>query len=147
VDTHLGRLAKYLRLLGFDAVYQNNSEDKELAYISHHEQRILLTRDSGLLKRSEVIYGYFVRFTNARQQAAEVVRRFDLLSDISPFRRCLRCNSLLSRIAKEAVIDRLAPNTRQHFDDFRTCPTCNRIYWAGSHYEQMQRFVQRILAR
>jgi uncharacterized protein len=146
LDTHLGRLASYLRLLGFDAAYQTSYEDAELARVSHAESRILLTRDCGLLKRSEVVYGYFVRATEPKQQVIEVVRRFDLGAEVHPFRRCLRCNSLLMQVAKDSVLERLQPKTRQHYDDFRTCPTCNRIYWAGSHYERMQDLVREILA-
>jgi len=145
LDTHLGRLATYLRLLGFDALYQTNCEDKALARTSHDERRILLTRDTGLLKRSEVIYGYFVRATEPREQSMEVVRRFDLFSAASPFRRCLRCNTLLDAVPKAAILERLQPKTRQHYNEFHICPTCNRIYWAGSHYEHMQRFIRRIL--
>lgn len=146
LDTHLGRLATYLRLLGFDALYQTNCEDKALAQTSHDERRILLTRDTGVLKRSEVIYGYFVRATEPREQTVEVVRRFDLFSAVSRFRRCLRCNTLLDAVPKAAILERLQPKTRQHYDEFHICPTCNRIYGAGSHYERMQGFVQRILA-
>jgi len=147
LDNHLGRLARYLRMLGFDADYEINWEDKELSRISHSEDRILLTRDCGLLKRSEVVYGYFVRATEPTQQIVEVVMRYDLFSAVSPFRRCLRCNALLNPVAKKSIIGRLQPKTCQHYNEFRLCPACNRIYWTGSHYERMHRFVQLILAR
>lgn len=145
LDTHLGRLARYLRMLGFDAAYETDREDKELAGISHNEGRILLSRDRGLLKRGEVVHGYFVRATEPRLQVVEVVRRFDLFSEVSPLRRCLRCNALLNSVAKETILERLQTKTRRYYDEFRICPACNRIYWAGSHYEHMQRFVRRIL--
>jgi uncharacterized protein with PIN domain len=144
LDAHLGRLTTYLRLLGFDSLYQTYNDDKNLAHISHDEQRILLTRDCGLLKRSEVVYGYFVRATEARQQVIEVLRRFDLFNAVTPFRRCLRCNALLNPVAKASIIERLQPKTSQYYDEFRICPGCNRIYWAGSHYEHMKAFVQEI---
>lgn len=146
LDTHLGRLARYLRMLGFDAAYETDCEDKELSQISHNEERILLTRDRGLLKRSEVVHGYFVRATEPKLQVVEVLRRFDLFSDVAPFRRCIQCNTLLNSVAKETILERLQTETRQYYDEFRICPFCNRIYWAGSHYERMQRFVQHILA-
>ena len=133
-------------MLGFDADYAADREDKELSRVSHNEGRILLTHDRGLLKRSEVVYGYFVRATEPKVQVVDVVRRFDLFSDVSPFRRCLHCNALLNSVAKESILDRLQPKTCQHYDQFRMCPACNRIYWTGSHYEHMQRFVRRILA-
>jgi uncharacterized protein with PIN domain len=147
LDTHLGRLATYLRMLGFDTSYETNREDKELSRISHAEGRILLTRDGGLLKRSAVVHGYFVRATAPKQQVVEVLGRFNLFSAASPFQRCLQCNALLNSVAKETITERLQTKTRHYYDEFCICPACNRIYWAGSHYEHMQRFVQRILAR
>ena len=147
LDTHLGRLARYLRMLGFDSDYETDREDKELSQISHNEGRILLTRDCGLLKRGEVVYGYFVRATEPKLQVIEVVRRYDLFSAVSPFRRCLRCNALLNSVAKESIIGRLQPRTCQHYNEFRLCPACNRVYWAGSHYDHMWHFMERILTR
>lgn len=147
LDAHLGRLATYLRLLGLDAAYETDSKDEELARTSHREERILLTRDCGLLKRSEVIYGYFVRATAAKQQVLEVLRRFDLFGSLAPFTRCLRCNAPLNPVPKESIAERLQPKTRQHFDEFRICSVCDRIYWAGSHYRHMNDFVREILAQ
>jgi hypothetical protein len=145
LDTHLGRLARYLRILGFDALYETDRDDEELSRISHTGERTLLTRDRGLLKRGEVVHGYFVRATELEQQVAEVLRRFDLFPAVAPFRRCLRCNVLLNSVAKETILERLQTKTRQHYDEFRVCPACNRIYWKGSHHEHMRRFIQRIL--
>jgi uncharacterized protein len=125
LDTHLGRLAVYLRLLGFDTLYRNDYADTELARIERDEKRILLTRDRGLLKRSSVERGYYVREIKFREQVFEVLRRFDLLRTIQPFHRCLRCNTVL-RPAGE----------------YTTCPGCSRLYWKGSHYARMQRFVE-----
>ena len=146
LDTHLGRLATYLRMLGFDVVYQNCCDDEELAHISAAEHRILLTRDRGVLKRGEVIWGYFVRATEPRAQLLEVLRRFNLFHLAEPFRRCLRCNSLLQQVSKESIHDRLPPRTAQCYDNFRICPSCNRLYWPGSHHQHMQRFIERILS-
>lgn len=143
-DIHLGRLAAYLRMLGCDTAYDPNRNDEELAKISHDQSRVLLTRDTGLLKRSMVVYGRFVRATEPKQQLSEVVRHFNLLSAVSPFTRCLRCNALLESVHKDAILDRLQPKTRQHYDEFRICPECKRVYWAGSHYERMQQFVRDI---
>ena len=145
LDVHLGRLATYLRLLGFDTLYRNDYADAELARISSNEGRILLSRDRGLFKRSVVTHGYCLRTTNPRQQLVEVLRRFDLVDSIKPFRRCLRCNGLLQPVAKAATIDRLQPKTRQHYHEFCRCQNCDHIYWKGSHYERMQRFIARVL--
>jgi uncharacterized protein len=143
-DTHLGRLAAYLRMVGFDAVYRNDFADEELASISANEKRVLLTRDRGLLKRNAVIRGHFVRTTNPREQLAEVFERFDLAASTAPFSRCVRCNELLQPTRKELVVERLLPETKKYFDEFWICPGCQRIYWKGSHYRRMQRLIASI---
>lgn len=145
LDVHLGRLAGYLRMLGFDTLYRNDYEDEELARISSQEQRILLTRDRGLLKRTIVSHGYCLRTTNPREQLIEVLRRFDLFRSITPFRRCMHCNGLLASVDKAAISDRLPPKTSQYYDEFRRCQACDRIYWKGSHYERMERFIDQVL--
>ncbi len=146
LDVHLGRLAAYLRMFGFDTLYRNDYEDEELAEIASREQRILLTRDRGLLKRSIVTYGYCLRYTNPRQQLIEVLQRFNLFDVIKPFHRCLHCNSPLRAVAKTAILDRLPPQTERYYDDFHYCPGCDRVYWQGTHYNRMQQFIDQILA-
>jgi uncharacterized protein with PIN domain len=147
LDTHLGKLSSYLRLLGFDSIYSNNMDDDLLAEKSCDENRILLTRDIGLLKRSKVTHGYFVRSTHPKQQVVEVVRYFNLGPKITPFSRCLKCNELLHAIDKKEIWDSLKPDTRKHFNDFQICTQCERIFWEGSHFERMNNFVQDILDR
>ncbi len=146
LDIHLGKLANSLRLLGFDTLYRNDYHDEELAQISANEKRILLTRDKGLLMRSIVRYGYYVRSTNPEQQIAEVLQRFDLFNSLTPFSRCLRCNGGLETVAKSSIIDQLPESVRLQVDQFQRCGECQQIYWRGSHYEQMQQFVERLLS-
>lgn len=145
LDAHLGRLARYLRMLGFDTIYRNDFGDEELASVAAAECRILLTRDTGLLKRSIVTHGYWVRETNIRRQVAEIVRRFDLISRIALFRRCLRCNALLEPIDKDLIAARLPAMTRRLHREFHICPGCDRIYWQGSHHERMTRWIEEAL--
>jgi uncharacterized protein with PIN domain len=147
LDTHLGRLAVYLRMLGFDTVYRNDYADEELAQVTSQEGRILLTRDRGLLKRSEVTHGYCVRDTNPRRQVVEVLRRFDLFQAVTPLVRCVRCNASLAPVSKEAISHRLQSKTLQYYDEFRICQGCDQVYWQGSHYKRMQRFIQSVLAQ
>jgi len=141
LDVHLGRLARHLRLLGFDAAYGNEATDDELVLTSVGERRTLLTRDVGLLKRGAITHGYYVRARDPGQQAAEVVRRFDLRRLVSPFGRCLHCNGVLREASKVEVLDRLQPRTRLYYDEFRLCIACGRVYWKGSHYEHLARVV------
>ena len=143
-DTHLGRLAAYLRMLGFDTLYRNDYADEELATLSADENRILLTRDRGLLMRAVVTRGCYLRNTEPVRQLAELLQRFDLARAITPFRRCMHCNAVLRPIPKETISDRLLPQTRQHFNEFYNCPQCGRIYWKGSHYRRMRRLIESV---
>jgi uncharacterized protein len=145
LDTHLGQLAAYLRMLGFDTLYRNDYSDEELARISSVEGRILLTRDRGLLKRGIVTYGRYVRETDPQRQVVEVVRRYQLAAAIAPLRHCIRCNGLLHVVGKDQVGDRLEPKTREFYDEFSACTVCGQIYWKGSHYERMRAFIERVL--
>lgn len=147
LDNHLGKLAAYLRLLGFDASYRNDLQDQELAAISSQEGRVLLTRDRRLLMRSVVTQGYWVRSLLPRQQVLEVLQRFGLAAAITPFGRCVHCNSQLEAVSKQAVLDQLEPLTRLYFDEFQRCPGCGQVYWKGSHYQHIQEFIRDILQR
>jgi uncharacterized protein with PIN domain len=146
LDNHLGRLAAYLRMLGFDCLYEIDSDDEELAETLQMEERILLTRDRRLLMRKVVKHGYCPRSLDSREQLAEVVRRFELAPLVVPFHRCLRCNHPLESVPKEAVLDRLEPLTRLYFHEFQICPACKQIYWKGSHYERMQNLIEEMRA-
>jgi uncharacterized protein with PIN domain len=141
LDVHLGRLAAYLRLLGFDTLYANDYDDPTLARISRDERRILLTRDRGLLKRAAVTHGYFVRETDPQGQLVEVVYRFDLVGTVKPFTRCLRCNGVLAPVAKETVVDRLPERVRASQEAFWRCASCGQVYWQGTHHERMRRLI------
>jgi uncharacterized protein with PIN domain len=147
LDVHLGRLARYLRMLGFDARWDGEVGDAELARLAAAEHRILLTRDSGLLKRRIVTHGYRVREVDPRRQLAEVVRRLDLLRAIAPFRRCLCCNDRLEAARKEDVAADLPPRVRERHEAFRRCPSCGRVYWAGTHHRRMERLIRDLVAR
>jgi uncharacterized protein with PIN domain len=145
LDTHLGKLAAYLRLLGFDSLYRNDFDDSELAQISSDEKRILLTRDRGLLKRNQVTHGYCVRAKDPQEQIVEILRRFDLVGLAQPFSRCAHCNGLLQPVEKSVVYHRLEPKTKLYYHDFRICGECDQVYWKGSHFERMEGFIQRVL--
>lgn len=141
LDCHLGRLARYLRQLGFDTLYRNDYDDDELATLSANESRILLTRDRNLLKRSIITYGYFVRETDPRRQIDEIIRRYALKNRINPFGLCTRCNGKVMAVDKKLVMDQLEPNTKLHYNDFYQCADCKQVYWEGSHFEHMKRLT------
>jgi uncharacterized protein len=141
-DVHLGRLAAYLRILGFDTVYSAvDLADPYLADVAHREARILLTRDLGLLKRKVVMFGYFVRTTAPMQQLGEIVERYDLLHYGSQALRCTQCNGALEIVAKDEVAAQLTAQTLNVFDEFRRCTACGKVYWRGSHYDRIERYL------
>lgn len=145
LDIHLGKLATYLRLLGFDALFPENYDDANLARISAEEGRIMLSRDRGLLKRGNVTHGYHPRSTNPREQLIEVLKRYDLAEQTRPFTRCLRCNGPLVDVDKAAVADALEPGTLRYYDEFRRCTECGQVYWRGTHYQRLVEFVEAAL--
>jgi uncharacterized protein len=144
VDVNLGRLARLLRVLGFDVWWSSDADDQTLTDISLNEQRILLTRDRGLLKRRAITHGLFVHSEQPEQQTVEVIRRLDLRQRLTPLTRCLRCNGRLAAVAKDEVIDHLEPLTRRYYDVFSRCAECGRIYWAGSHHSRLVSLVERL---
>lgn len=147
LDNHLGRLAVYLRMLGFDSLYRNDFQDEELAQLASQQERILLTRDRRLLMRNQVRRGYWLRSKTPQVQLEEVVRRYDLAGRVAPYRRCMRCNGLLHPVEKEKVLHQLKPLTRRYFDDFRICADCQQVYWKGSHYARMQALIEQVIRK
>jgi uncharacterized protein len=146
VDVHLGRLARLLRLLGFDTSWANDLDDETLATIGGSEHRVVITRDRGLLKRRRVTHGLFVHSESPVEQAVEVVQRLDLARRLAPFSRCLSCGGELAPVDKADVLDRLEPLTRQHFDEFHRCRACGQVYWRGSHHARLAQVVDQIRA-
>ncbi len=141
LDVHLGKLARYLRLCGFDTVYSNSLGDPQIVNISVQEKRIILTRDRGILKRKAVTHGYWIRSQNPLEQMHEVMRRFDLYGSVKPFSLCMRCNGTVAEVPKNSVVAELAPRILLCYDRFYRCGTCGTIYWKGSHYAGLKGII------
>jgi len=141
LDTHLGKLVVYLRMLGFDSLYRNDYDDATLSDISVQQQRILLTCDIGLLMRKQITHGYFVRQRQPQQQLLEVIARFDLTGMLRPFSRCLHCNGEIQPVAKADIEHQLPPRTREFYQQFWRCDQCHKVYWKGSHYQRMLQMI------
>lgn len=141
LDQHLTRLAAYLRLLGFDALCRVPFPDAELAQISAGEDRVLLTRDKGVLMRAQVVHGHFVRALHPRQQVPEILHRFGARATLAPFSRCMRCNAALGPVPREQVAHRLHAATLDLYERYWTCPVCDRIFWEGPHVRRMASWV------
>lgn len=145
LDTHLGKLAFHLRMMGFDALYRNDYDDDTLANVSLQEGRLLLSRDRLLLERPEIIRGYRVRETHPRRQLFEILHRFDLFRLAAPLTRCIRCNSVLQFVDKLAILHRLPPRVMASYEDFQICPGCDKIYWQGTHVQRMKAIIEEAL--
>ncbi|MBC3191523.1 hypothetical protein H7X46_10660 [Pseudonocardia sp. C8] len=131
LDVHLGTLARRLRVLGVDAAYRNPADDDALVRQAATEQRVLLTRDRGLLMRRALWAGAHVRGDRPADQLADVLDRFAPALD--PWTRCPACNGLLDEVAKADVADRLEPGTRRCYERFARCRACDRVFWHGAH--------------
>ena len=145
VDRHLGKLASFLRLAGFDALLVDG--DAEVAHLAARDGRVALTRDLGLLKRKIVRHGSWVRHTAPEAQFADILERFDLVGRTKPFTRCLRCNEPVRSVPKDELSDRVPAETRDCFDQFHECPQCGRVYWRGSHYDHLRLVLERAIHR
>lgn len=144
LDVHLGSLARLLRLSGFDTHYETEAADADIAQLAAKEDRIVLTRDIGLLKHKIIHWGYWLRSQYREEQFKEVACRFDLWSSFSPFSYCLACNGKIQAVSKESVLDRIPSNAALYFHTFYQCQNCQRIYWKGSHYDHMLQTLKRL---
>lgn len=144
LDVHLGKLARYLRLLGFDCYYERQLADETIIDIAAKKKRIILTRDIGILKNKKVTHGYYIRNTDPHLQIREIIKRLDLMSNLKPFTRCLECNSRLNKIQMKQIQHLLPKNTQRYFTHFQYCKRCDKVYWKGSHYEKMQAFINKL---
>jgi uncharacterized protein with PIN domain len=142
-DVHLGKLARLLRMVGFDTVYRNDFSLDALRRISDEENRILLSRNTLLLK-THPGKCFIVSDENPLVQLKQVVQHFGLKNRVQPFSRCIACNGVLGSKAKERTAHLLKKNTAAYFDEFWQCPDCQRIYWKGSHFEKMLATIQTI---
>ena len=145
LDVHLGKLARRMRLLGFDVCYRNDLDDAEIMKIADRDGRIILTRDLGILKHRKVMHGYLVRSDQIDCQLREVLKRYELYGQIHLWTRCMVCNGLIEKVAKAEVLDHLEPKTRLYYEDFHCCSSCGQLYWQGSHYLKISAWLNEFL--
>jgi uncharacterized protein with PIN domain len=136
-DVMVGKLARWLRILGFDVIYSNVFEDDDIVRIAEEEQRIILTRDAGLASRRQIRdHCLLVESGDYKEQVRQVLRTFGL-KEFKVFSRCLECNTPLDPIDKESVFEKVPPYVYLTQERFATCPSCKRIYWHGTHADDM----------
>lgn len=144
-DVHLGKLAKSLRMFGFDTAYQNNFTNADLERIALEENRTLLSRNAAFSKYKP-LQSLTITSEEPLVQLKNVLEYFDLKDKTHPFTLCLLCNAPLQKVLKENVINEIPFNTAAYFREFWRCPNCKRIYWKGSHYERMLKEINGLMA-
>ena len=144
-DVHLGRLSKYLRMLGMDTLYSNKYTSDEIIAHSQLEKRIILSRSYQLTRHKEVTHSYWIRSSDPLEQLKDLINKLDLINQTDPFTRCLNCNGKLIPVEKQQILHRLEVRTAKFYEEFFNCRTCNQIYWKGSHYENMDDFIHKYL--
>jgi hypothetical protein len=146
-DAHLGGLARFLRMLGFDTLHRNAFDDAEIRRIADEEARIVLTRDRELLKCREIRRGCYVRELKPEKQLAEVAARYGLAALARPFTLCLHCNLPLRTADRREVAHRVPETVLSIHETYSRCAGCDRVYWPGSHYERMRLALKPIFSR
>jgi uncharacterized protein with PIN domain len=144
LDVHLGKLAVFLRLSGFHAVYDPQAGQQELIELSHRDNHMLLTRSRELLKHRDVERGMLVRSDDPEQQLLEVFERFDLSAHVSILSICPVCGGRLEPVSKQRILERLKPGTREHYQDFYQCQSCTQVFWEGTHYPGFIEMLKRV---
>lgn len=145
-DVHLGKLARLLRLLGFDTVYKNNYTLEQLLKISTDQERILLSRNQSISKQTSSKI-FIVSSENPFVQMKQLVDYFDLKNQFLPFSKCIACNGILEQVSKKNIIALLEERTSKYYNDFWQCKDCKHIYWKGSYYEKMLKTIENITSR
>ncbi len=141
-DSHLGKLSKYLRMLGFDTLFANQNSIDQIIELSLSQNRIILSRNHRLVKHRLVTRSLWVRSFDPLEQIRDVVFQLDLQNSISPLTRCIVCNGRLEKIGKDKIQNRLEEETANNFNDFYICRQCGKIYWKGSHYNNMLTLIE-----
>jgi uncharacterized protein len=147
-DCMLGRLAKWLKILGFDVLFFAKAEDKDLVELSRREGRVLLTRDSGLIEKTKKRENrLFVASDDWQDQVAQVLDEYGLWDEVRPNSRCIECNRALKPLAKARARNLVTPYVLDHAASFALCPGCGRVFWQGTHFGDMERKIEGLLGR
>jgi uncharacterized protein with PIN domain len=146
-DCMLGKLAKWLKILGFDVSYFPRIGDDELLSLAQKEDRVLLTRDTGLVEKAKAPKAFLVKSENWSEQVRQVLNEFNLWMEASPYSRCLECNAVLKDLSRESAKNLVAPFVYEHAVSFALCPRCSRVYWQGTHYTDMKAKIEEILSK
>lgn len=143
-EKYLWKLTRLLRLLGINVIYDDTLTNKQVIELIVSSKQILLTRSAQQLMHSTISRGYCIRADDPVDQTIEVMKRFDLLGQMLPFSRCMLCNGSVVKIPMQTVESHLDSKTASLYTKYFQCSDCKKIYWKGSHYKQLQRFVDQV---
>jgi uncharacterized protein len=147
VDQNVGRLALWLRMMGYNTIVFDQTDDWQMIRIALSENRIMITRDTGVMKRRVIIEGkiktLFVNSENPEEQIGQVIDNLKL-SPVSPFSRCLECNAELMEVLPESVREQVPPYVYETHRQFMQCPVCHRVYWRGTHWQEMLKTIKQL---
>lgn len=144
-DINLADIVKYMRALGFDVCFASSLSARKIVEVSKRENRIILTKSRKLLKFKEVTHAILIRPETTEQQIKRIIDFLDIKDNIKPFSRCLRCNSLVKSVSKETMADRIPLKTKEFCDQYTYCKSCDKIYWNGTHFINMNKTIADIL--
>jgi uncharacterized protein len=150
VDSNVGRLARWLRIAGFDTLFINDLDDNRLVRLALSEGRVLLTKDTQILKRrvatTRRLKVILIESEEVKAQLRQVVKTLKLTEEIKPFTLCLECNQPLVTKDKEEVKELVPPYVFETQTQYMQCPACNRVYWRGTHWQRMSRELEKIVS-
>ena len=138
VDCMLGKLAKWLKILGFDTVFFSRIEDEELISISREEGRVLLTRDTGIMSRAKDFRSLFIDSEDWHEQVRQVLDKLEIRDEVKPYSRCIDCNTVLKELSRSGAKNLVTPFVYEHAEAFSLCPDCGRVFWRGTHFKDME---------
>jgi len=145
-DDMLGKLARWMRILGLDTYYKRDLPDSKLLKIALVEDRVILTRDSKIPKIRNAKNFVWIYSSDPLEQVKEVAQKLKLkIEPVRFFTRCLECNGVLEKIDKEKVKDKVWPYVYKTHENFVSCPNCNRIYWPGTHLQRMEKKLREMI--
>jgi uncharacterized protein with PIN domain len=144
-DAMLGKLARWLRIVGYDVVYEPFISDDDLIARAIQERRIILTMDRKLTERESAKNSLLIKSHSYKEQLKQVVTHFNIDYKSGIFTRCLVCNKPLDRVEKEKIRDRVPPYVYSTQDEFDICQQCGRVYWSGTHRIKMLKMLDEIL--
>ena len=146
-DCMLGKLAKWLKILGFDVLYFSKIKDEELLSHARKENRVLLSRDHALLDRARGLKKLFIEAETWEEQVRQVLDFFELWEEMDPYSRCLGCNIKLKPLAKSQAVNLVAPFVFRKANSFAICPSCGQVFWPGTHFDDMEDKLEEILKK